>query len=737
MLRTRILLIAMAILLLVIGLFVYGAWLRDHLSRSEREALQLETLAQSWSAFGTSAIARATAVVEARLETSGALPAVEARNGPLLSGLEATLIGQGIEGVELLRLDLYDADGGLLFSSDRGYLAEHLLGQGEPLPLQTAERLVGTRVGDGTLRGLAVAPLTKTAPDGTTERIGTLALVLDLAPAIEALARAREGRILVLDRAGAPVRVSGGTLGAAIGDDPVTTLPEDFDHTRPMLLERDTETGRLSYASVLTVDVGGGRSATLVVVEDVSRSAEARRFTDLAWLLGAGLLGLVPLVMLWVYLRRAFEPLDEAVDALRQLAAGRTDHYAELTAGDDEIGHIGRAIEVFRQNALELERNADLEERRRRRQARFIRRQMTTLSETLDEEAQASALEDLRQIEAASTEGRTAASPDVASGDTRFSDQLGLIGVALERMTARVRSQQQALSELIDELREALEMKTRLISLEQELDIARQMQQNVLPRRFPSTPGFEIAAMMQPAREVGGDFYDIFQVDAHRVGVAVADVSGKGIPAAFFMLIARTLLKAIALEGAGPGKTLARLNDFLCGDNEETMFVTLFYGELDSRSGRFTYANGGHNHPLLATPGEPVSALPSTDGMALAVFDQQSFAERTVTLASGQTLLLYTDGVTEAFDARGTMFGDDQLAGLLAAPAIEAGRSTAQALLETIIGRVERFCEGAPQSDDITLIVIAARPTAATLPFRTPEDRPGDDTSRRNDRSAA
>ncbi|MEZ5864967.1 MAG: SpoIIE family protein phosphatase [Geminicoccaceae bacterium] len=120
---------------------------------------------------------------------------------------------------------------------------------------------------------------------------------------------------------------------------------------------------------------------------------------------------------------------------------------------------------------------------------------------------------------------------------------------------------------------------------------------------------------MEPAREVGGDFYDIFQIDAHRVGIAVADVSGKGIPAAFFMLIARTLLKAIALEGAGPGRTLVRLNDFLCGDNEETMFVTLFYGELDSRSGRLVYANGGHNHS--ATGDAAVAALPSTDGMAL------------------------------------------------------------------------------------------------------------------------
>jgi sigma-B regulation protein RsbU (phosphoserine phosphatase) len=724
MLRTRILLIAMAILLLVIGLVVYGAWLRDQLGRAEREELRLESLAQSWQAFGRSAIERATAVLEARLETTGALAAVANRDATLLAGLESVLVGGGSAGSRLLRVDLYDADGELVFSTDRSYFAEHLLGLGEPLPLQTEERLIGTRAGDETLRGLAVVPLQGVAEGAATEaRLGTLVVVLDLAPAIDAMARAHDAGIVVLDRAGIPLRSTGGV--------PDVALPADFDHTRRMLAERVHDTGRLSFASVLAVDVGGGRSATLVVVEDVSSTAEARRFTDLAWLLGIGLAGLLSLLLLWFWLRRAFEPLDEAVEALRQLAAGRTDHYAELTSGDDEIGDISRAIEVFRQNALELERNADLEERRRRRQARFIRRQMATLSETLDAEAQASALQDLRQIEAASADD----APSLGDGDTRFSDQLGLIGVALERMTARVRSQQQALSELIDELREALEMKTRLISLEQELDIARQMQQNVLPRRFPATPGFEIAATMQPAREVGGDFYDIFEIDAHRVGIAVADVSGKGIPAAFFMLIARTLLKAIALEGAGPGKTLVRLNDFLCGDNEETMFVTLFYGELDSRTGRFVYANGGHNNPLLATPGEPVTPLPSTDGMALAVFEQQSFAERTITLASGQTLLLFTDGVTEAFDPAGGMFGDDRLADVLAAPASDAENGTARALLETILDRVEHFCEGAPQSDDITLIVIAGRPSATAVPLRPAgsrapgEPRPGDDRS--------
>ncbi len=692
MLRTRILVIATAIVLLVIGLLVYGAWLRDQGARTAQDQLRLDGLAQTWALRGTSAIEHATAVIMARLEASAAIEAVAERDGPLLAGLGGSLFGRGPESEQLLRTDLYALDGNLLFSTDTRYFALHLLGQGEVLPLATDQPLIGARVGEGTLLGLSVVPL-----DFAGERVGTATIVLDLAPSIEAMARALDAEIAVLDRAGRLVLATGGDLSAA--------LPHDFAIDRPTLVEVVDGERKLELASTLAVDVGGGRSATLVVIRDITRLAERQRFIDLAWLLGALLIGLGPLVLLWFYLRRAFEPLDEAVEAVRQLAAGRTDHYAELGSGTDEIGDIGRAIEVFRQNTLALERNADLEARRRRRQARFIRRQMMTLSETLDEEAQASAMEDLRQIETAVADG----SPTTQDG-TRFSDELGLIGVALERMTARVRSQQQALSELIDELREALEMKTRLISLEQELDIARQMQQNVLPRRFPDTPGFEIAAVMEPAREVGGDFYDIFQIDAHRVGIAVADVSGKGIPAAFFMLIARTLLKAIALEGAGPGRTLARLNDFLCGDNEETMFVTLFYGELDSRSGRFVYTNGGHNHPYLATPNAAVTALPSTDGMALAVFEQVSFPEKETTLGPGHRLVLYTDGVTEAFDDEGEMFGDARLAALLESDA----NHTAPDLLAAILDSLERFTAGAPQSDDITVIVIAGRSEGET-----------------------
>ncbi len=277
-----------------------------------------------------------------------------------------------------------------------------------------------------------------------------------------------------------------------------------------------------------------------------------------------------------------------------------------------------------------------------------------TLSETLDEEAQASALEDLRQIEAASS----GEAQSLGENDTRFSDQLGLIGVALERMTARGRIQQRALSELIDELREALEMKTRLISLEQELDIARQMQQNVLPRRFPDTPGFEIAAVMEPAREVGGDFYDIFQVDQIRVGgIAVDDVSGKGDSRAFACSSRGPCSRPSPLEGAGAGRTLVRLNESLRRQRGDHVRHPLLWRARQPH-GASSSPMPGSILPYLATPARP--SPPAVDRRHGARRLRPAELRRAVvTLPTGQNAAASTGWVNEAFDSAGAMFRRD------------------------------------------------------------------------------
>lgn len=251
-------------------------------------------------------------------------------------------------------------------------------------------------------------------------------------------------------------------------------------------------------------------------------------------------------------------------------------------------------------------------------------------------------------------------------------------------------------------IRRVFNAHTQLVSIQQELDVARRMQQSIVPTRFPSRRDVQIFARMLPAKEVGGDFYDYFWLDDRRVGVVIADVSGKGVPAALFMAVSRTLLRATAPGAATPGECLALANDLLSQDNDATMFVTLFYGILDLDSGRLDYANGGHNPPCVLTPDGAVSRLPRTSGMALGVLEGTSFGEGCVTLQPGSTLLLYTDGVTEAFNLQSEEFTEKRLIATL------AGRhgTMPQALVDVVVEAVESFAAGAPQADDLTCLAI-------------------------------
>ncbi|WP_213307602.1 SpoIIE family protein phosphatase [Paraburkholderia sacchari] len=253
---------------------------------------------------------------------------------------------------------------------------------------------------------------------------------------------------------------------------------------------------------------------------------------------------------------------------------------------------------------------------------------------------------------------------------------------------------------------------TQLVSIQQELDVARRMQQSIVPTRFPSRPDLQMFARMIPAREVGGDFYDYFWLTDQKLGVVIADVSGKGVPAALFMAVARTLLRAIAPSASGPGACLALANDLLAQDNEATMFVTLFYGILDTSTDVLEYANGGHNLPWLINPDGTASQLPGTGGMALGVLEGVSFEQASVQVAPNSTLLLYTDGITEAFNPAEEEFGEARLAAHLAG-SISLG---VEALLNRLVDSVYEFANGAPQSDDITCLAVhygAAEPTKA------------------------
>ena len=251
-------------------------------------------------------------------------------------------------------------------------------------------------------------------------------------------------------------------------------------------------------------------------------------------------------------------------------------------------------------------------------------------------------------------------------------------------------------------VREALSNRDQLVALSHELDVARDMQASVLPRSFPSTDRYKTHGFMIPAKEVGGDFYDFFILGEDKIGVAIGDVSGKGIAAALFMMACRTLLRSRALEGGAPHQCLGYVNDLLSEDNESCMFVTLFYGVLDTRSGAFDYCNGGHNPPRVVHKDGQVIPLPTTRDVALGVLPGHAFNHDTLQLQADDTLFLYTDGVTEAEGPGSEEFGEERLDSLLA----RIEQAECEAVTSLILDHVREFAGENPQSDDITCVVL-------------------------------
>ena len=235
-----------------------------------------------------------------------------------------------------------------------------------------------------------------------------------------------------------------------------------------------------------------------------------------------------------------------------------------------------------------------------------------------------------------------------------------------------------------------------------ELSVATHIQTSMLPRIFPAFPTqkeFDIYAIMNPAKEVGGDFYDFFLVDDDHLAVVIADVSGKGIPAALFMVTAKTLIKDHAQHGTSPELVFTEVNHLLCETNDEGMFVTAWMGVLELSTGHLTYVNAGHNPPLLRRAGG-YDYLRSRPGFVLAGMDETRYRSYSLDLAPGDALFLYTDGVTEATNAEKQLYGEDRLADVL-----NANRDCApEALLSAVKADVEAFVGQAPQFDDITVL---------------------------------
>lgn len=249
--------------------------------------------------------------------------------------------------------------------------------------------------------------------------------------------------------------------------------------------------------------------------------------------------------------------------------------------------------------------------------------------------------------------------------------------------------------------------------LEMEVQLARQIQQAFVPETLPAPPGWELAARWRTARQVGGDFYDIFELPGQRLGLFIADVADKGMPAALFMALTRTLMRAAVLQTDSPAEALRQVNDLLYPDCEQGMFVTAVYAVLDIQTGQLTYANAGHNPPLSvhhnvsrarkrsAQDGLRLQRLTRT-GIALGVMERAEIGERSIDLFPGETLVIYTDGITEAFSPTEQIYGEERLLQVL----VESRAKSAEQLLDEIDTDVTTFIADAPVADDLTMIAV-------------------------------
>jgi serine phosphatase RsbU (regulator of sigma subunit) len=301
-----------------------------------------------------------------------------------------------------------------------------------------------------------------------------------------------------------------------------------------------------------------------------------------------------------------------------------------------------------------------------------------------------------------------------------ISDAAGCVGMVAIYSRAHVRRFGEEDLELLVSLASAAALRIRNVALSEEaaarrvqdheLALAHEIQMAMLPRRFPERPEIEMAAALIPARAVGGDLYD-FLLEDETLWFIVADAAGKGVSAALFMAVTRTLFRAVAHSDATVGSVVSRMNIELARDNERQFFVTAVVGRLDLRSGALTYVSAGHPPPLRASTAGVTALDAAEGGVALGIIEGAVYREGSLTLTAGDVLLLFTDGVTDAIDGTGELFSDDRLHACFGARADRPASEMVASLVETVNG----FAAGVPQEDDITILALRFHGPAGRL----------------------
>jgi len=272
-------------------------------------------------------------------------------------------------------------------------------------------------------------------------------------------------------------------------------------------------------------------------------------------------------------------------------------------------------------------------------------------------------------------------------------------GDEIQELADSFQSMDGELKNYIQELSSVTAEKERIAT---ELNVATQIQKSMLPSEFPSNEQYEVFASMDPAKEVGGDFYDFFMIDKTHLAVVVADVSGKGVPAALFMVIGKTLIKDHSTSDTDPSLIFETVNNLLCQSNKENLFITAFFGILDITTGEFKFVNAGHNFPFICRKDGTTELLEFKSGLILAAMENVKYQTGSTHLNPGDRLFQYTDGITEAMNPQDELFGMERLT-----KAIKKTRHlTPEELISSIKSEIENFCQGREQFDDITMLCL-------------------------------
>lgn len=274
----------------------------------------------------------------------------------------------------------------------------------------------------------------------------------------------------------------------------------------------------------------------------------------------------------------------------------------------------------------------------------------------------------------------------------RVRNEIGVLADSFSEMTG----------ELDSYMTENLRLTSERERVAAELEMAAEIQLDMLPKEFPSSAAFELYASMDPAKEVGGDFYDFFMIDEDHLALVIADVSGKGMPAALFMMKSKIIIKENALSGGTPARIIEKANNAICENNDAMMFVTVWLGILELSTGKLTAANAGHEYPIIRQPDGGFELFKDKHGISLGMRKNRTFKEYELTLQKGSTLFVYTDGAPEAANGEETLYGTDRLLEALN----REPDSSPQKLIDDVHKAVDEFVGDAPQFDDLTMLCV-------------------------------